>query len=57
MKIMVWGNYFRLTNVKSKLGVVVYTFNPRQRQADLGKFSASLLYRVSSRTPRERNLV
>jgi hypothetical protein len=35
--------------------VVAHAFNPalgRQRQADLCEFEASLIYRVSSRTPR-----
>ena len=40
--------------------MVVYTFDPRQRQADLYEFQVSLVYKVSSRTARavtQRNLV
>ena len=40
--------------------VVAHTFNPSTQEAEASEFKASLVYRVSSRTPRavtERNPV
>jgi hypothetical protein len=33
--------------------VVAHTFNPSTREAEAGRFLASLIYRVSSRTARD----
>ena len=39
-----------LRDSQSSLAVVVYAFNPRQRQADPSEFKASLVHRASSKT-------